>query len=171
MHEWCTRRRWVNHWPLVAARSVCKTKEYPFVAEEHTCTFRTSWSNSPTSSSSSYTHLTFLFVSLLSFAFGFSWAWAAAAIVVPKLSTSFSGFALKWILGSTTTTLDTFYTISRFCRSWRQNCRMAIQKLPNMEVFWTHKAAEFGFWIIPLRIWVVERSFLLCAPDIYYTNF
>ena len=118
-----------------------QNKAYPFAAKERT--FRTFWSNSSMLSSSSYTRLMFLFVSLLSFAFGFSWAWAAAAIVVTKLSTPFSGFALKWSLGSMTT--GTFYIISRFCHLWRQDCCMAIQKLPNMEVFEMRKAAELGF--------------------------
>ena len=26
IHEWRTHRRWLNHWPLVVARSICKTK-------------------------------------------------------------------------------------------------------------------------------------------------
>ena len=87
-------------------------KAYLFVTEERM--FRTSWSNSSTSLSSLYARLMFLFVSLLSFAFGFSWAWIAAAIVVSRLSTSFSGFVLKWSLGLTMTTRVTFYTVSHF---------------------------------------------------------
>ena len=142
MHDWRTHRM-AESLALGSSKKCLQDKAYPFVAEERT--FRTSWSNSSMSSSSSYTCLTFLFVSLLSFALGFSWAWAADAIVVSRLLTWFSVFALKWSLGSTTTTLGTFYTISPFCRSWRQNCCTAIQKLPNMGVFEMHKAAEFGF--------------------------
>ena len=121
-------RRWLNHWLLVTARSVCKTKhirlsprnvrlEHPeATCQRHRVLHTLAWR--------------FLFVSLLSFAFGFSWTWAVAAIVVSSLLMLCSGFVLKWSLSSTTTMLGTFYTmISYFCHSWHQNCHTAIQKL------------------------------------------
>ena len=134
-------------------------KAYLFVAEERT--FRTSWSNLSTSSSSSYTRLTFFICKSSLLCFWLFLGMSCCCHIVSRLLMPFSGFALKWSLSSTTTTLGTFYTmISHFCRSWHRNCCTAIQKLSKQSLVLNNSIAYMGSWtLLPfMRSWPYWNS-------------